>query len=159
MGRSEMFHMNIISAAKKKYEDAKAAKLVKKLSEKKEYLARTETAKTEELKKTTRKPNVISQEYNQACGILGDKKYKATVLTKECEQIEFHLKKLNEEFELSQRVWKDEMEAERNAYEAAQKARQEKAIKQAEANADGCTGSGSNDYAGSPQGGANEAVQ
>lgn len=128
-----MFHMNIISAAKKKYEDRKAAKLVKKLSQKKDFQERTAKLKTEELKKTTRKPNDISQEYNRACGILGDKKYKATVLTKECEQIEFHLKKLNEEFELSQRVWKDEMEAERVAFEATQKARQETAVKQTEA--------------------------
>ncbi len=119
-----MICMSIISAAKKAYEDRKAAKLTKKLSEKKEFLERNAKLKTEELKKTTRKPAVISQEYNRWAGELGDKKYKSTVLIKECEQIELHMKKLNEEFYTSTQVYKDEIEAERSAHEAAEKARQ-----------------------------------
>lgn len=140
--------------SKKAYEDRKAAKLVKKLTEKKEFQERQSRAELDKLKATTRKPAEIGQEYNRIAGELGDKSYKALVITKEIEQIHFHMRKLNDEFQKSHEVWKVEIEAEQKATAAAAEA-----AKQPKAATSG-TGATSESYAGNgAQGGANEATQ
>lgn len=89
----------------------KAAKRLRKMQENAQYKKRQLSEQLEDLKKSTRKPAEVQQDYTYTCARIGDLTFKVSSINAELKQYDLKLQGIANEAERSAQVWPEEYKA------------------------------------------------